>query len=60
MDIAKCENNTCELRKECFRYIMPPNRYRQSYGKFEPLNGKCEYFKVVPTRFNLKKYGIGD
>lgn len=56
MDITKCDNSTCELRNDCFRSIAPPRRHNQAWQTFEPLNGKCKYFKVIPTRFVGKKY----
>ena len=55
MDITKCTNSTCEARNNCFRRIAPPNKFNQSYQRLEPLNGKCDYFKVIPERFVGKK-----
>ncbi len=55
MDITKCNNSTCEQRNNCFRWIAPINKYNQSWQAFEPLNGKCEYFKVIPNKFEGKK-----
>ena len=55
MDITKCTNSTCNERNNCFRWIAPPNKYNQAYQRFESLNGKCEYFKVIPDKFVGKK-----
>jgi len=55
MDITKCTNSTCNERNNCFRWIAPPSKENQPYQAFKPLNGKCEYFKVIPERFVGKK-----
>jgi len=55
MNIAKCTNSTCNERNNCFRWIVLPSKLNQSYQSFKPLNGKCEYFKVIPERFVGKK-----
>ena len=31
MDIAMCENDKCDLKDECLRFIGIPSEYRQSY-----------------------------
>ena len=49
MDISKCENATCPIRKKCIRFTVKPNEYRQAYGQFkyeinEQGETKCDYF----------------
>lgn len=41
-DISMCENKKCKRRKQCYRYTAKPNKYRQSYAKFEEKD--CKYF----------------
>ena len=40
-DLAMCNNSTCELRTNCFRYRAKPDPHWQSYGYFESVNGEC-------------------
>lgn len=48
-DITMCSNETCEIRKECFRFRAEPNPYRQSYFAEPPMpvNGECEHFMKI-------------
>jgi len=34
-DIALCNNETCPLKKSCYRYMAKPNEYLQTYSTFE-------------------------
>lgn len=44
-DISKCKNETCSLKETCYRFQVPANTFRQSYGSFEQdKEGKCEYY----------------
>lgn len=47
-DITMCTNNTCGLRRECYRFMAIANRHRQSYFMNNPISkdGKCE--KQIP------------
>lgn len=31
MDITMCQNDKCELKDGCLRFIAIPNKYKQSY-----------------------------
>jgi hypothetical protein len=35
MDISKCTNDECPMRRKCFRWLMKPNEFNQYYDKFE-------------------------
>jgi hypothetical protein len=39
-DISMCMNRQCPRRGHCYRYLAPPNPYRQSYAKFDELECK--------------------
>ncbi len=43
-DITMCENSTCHMREQCYRFMATPNA-RQSITMFTPLSEtQCEYF----------------
>ena len=43
-DIAKCDNDKCPLKEQCYRWTSEPDEY-QSYAHFEPdKEGECEYY----------------
>jgi len=37
-DITKCTNDTCPLRKTCYRYTAKSDSEWQSYAKFEYID----------------------
>ena len=44
-DISMCKNETCKLKKECYRYMATPSKYWQTYADIEPnKKGDCDYF----------------
>lgn len=45
-DIAKCENEECPSKEQCYRFTCKPSDFRQSYMGFEPEEGedKCDGF----------------
>lgn len=47
LDITKCTNDNCPIKKDCYRYISPPETY-QYYSDFK-YNDGCEYYmeKVI-------------
>ena len=48
-DIAKCWNDTCPVRKRCYRWTSPPSEY-QSYAYFnEEGKEECDYFWEVSS-----------
>lgn len=34
-DISMCKNETCPLRKTCYRFMAKPSPWRQAYGEFK-------------------------
>jgi DNA invertase Pin-like site-specific DNA recombinase len=43
-DITMCENTTCHMREQCYRFMATPDA-RQSVTTFTPLSeAECEYF----------------
>lgn len=43
-DITMCENSTCHMREQCYRFMATPDA-RQSITMFTPLSkAQCEYF----------------
>lgn len=43
-DITMCENATCHMREQCYRFMATPDA-RQSVTTFTPLSeAECEYF----------------
>ena len=52
-DIAMCKNETCKLKKECYRYMAKPSKYWQSYADIKPnKKGECDYF----IKYSLQKH----
>lgn len=64
VDVTLCMNNHCPLRDKCYRYRAIPDKYWQSYSKFEPHKStgwkggyECDYFwqidwvkdRILPT-----------
>lgn len=64
VDVTLCVNNHCPLRDKCYRYRAIPDKYWQSYSKFEPHTNtgwkdgfECDYFwqidwvkdRILPT-----------
>ena len=43
-DISKCANDTCPLRKDCYRFTAPPG-YWQLYNAYQHKDGKCDDFR---------------
>lgn len=44
-DITMCDNKKCPSHARCYRFMARPDRYQQSYGAFDPGDGKqCDYF----------------
>lgn len=46
MDTAKCTDNKCPSRVNCYRYRGIGNPTRQAFADFkhDPKKGKCEFF----------------
>jgi uncharacterized membrane protein len=46
-DITMCQDHTCPVNKDCYRYTAPANEYSQSYfvnSPFDKTTKECEYF----------------
>ena len=41
-DITKCTNENCKKKQDCKRFTVKES-CMQSYQKFEPVNGVCEF-----------------
>jgi len=40
-----CLNESCKIRRRCYRHMATANEFRQAYSRFSPVNGSdCEYF----------------
>lgn len=54
-DIIMCDDQSCHMKKDCYRYRAIPNEYRQSYFMQSPRKHKiCEEF----IEFNTDTYRI--
>ena len=54
-NITICNNETCKSKNTCHRYNATPNKYQQSYTKFEPnKKGLCDYYKSITTNRIVK------
>ena len=52
-DISMCKNETCKLKKECYRYMAEPSKYWQTYADIKPnKKGECDYF----IKYYLQKH----
>jgi hypothetical protein len=45
MDISKCSNDDCVMKKECLRYTVQASHYYQSYTLFTPKENNAENFE---------------
>lgn len=60
-DITMCINNSCPIREKCFRFRAIPDKYNQSYSRFQYTNQKGKVFcdDYLPiyshTRLNIKE-----
>jgi hypothetical protein len=45
-DITMCKNESCEKRYDCYRYMVKPSKYMQSYSYFENnfVGKSCQMF----------------
>ena len=44
-DISMCDNQSCPMRHECYRFMAVPNPYRQAWfiGVAPNADGSCEF-----------------
>jgi len=49
-DISMCQNITCPLRFNCYRYTAKPSEHRQTWAPFQwkAVNGKAECSDFLP------------
>jgi hypothetical protein len=50
-DISMCDNQTCSLRKTCYRFNATSSE-RQSYSDFKPDGDKCDFFILMKKTTN--------
>jgi hypothetical protein len=43
-DISMCEQSECPKAKRCYRFMVTPNPYRQSYIDYEFNENGCDSF----------------
>jgi len=43
-DISACSGHGCPQTQHCHRFTCTKNRYLQTYGDFQYIDGKCDYF----------------
>lgn len=51
-DIAMCAETTCPRRESCLRYLLPPDRYMQSYAERDPAT--CDDYWHDHSRYRLR------
>ena len=56
-DITMCNNDTCPLRKDCYRHEAEPNPYRQSYTMFKYLDWRGDDFVPIADRSQFANGG---
>ena len=50
-DISMCSNKYCSRKKECYRFMCIPDKYRQSYMSFSCCDtNKWENFMPINGR----------
>jgi hypothetical protein len=55
-DVAKCSNDKCTIKETCYRYTVKPDKYWQSYSKFNSeLKEECKYFWKNNVKNTLPK-----
>lgn len=55
-NITICNNETCKSKNTCHRHNATPNKYHQSYTKFEPnKKGLCDYYKSLKINKKIEK-----
>ena len=54
-DIAMCKNETCPLKKSCYRFLAIPFEPAQCYAEFEYKDGKCESYWRVRVGHKVNK-----
>ena len=40
-DISMCENEACDMKEKCYRFMAEPNPYRQSYSDWDRQRDHC-------------------
>lgn len=49
-DISKCKGDDCELKNTCYRFIVAPDPYQQSYfiePPYQKEDGSCDFYWEV-------------
>jgi hypothetical protein len=52
VDISKCKGIDCPLMYQCYRYMAPADKYRQTYAdfKYDRTTNKCDSFYPIEKR----------
>ena len=45
-DISMCKNETCRMRKTCYRFTANPNSF-QAYADFKPSGWHCKWYEKI-------------
>lgn len=54
-DITKCDDKSCPMKNECYRYRAISSEYRQSYFMDSPRNeDNCDMFMVIQIGRRVK------
>jgi hypothetical protein len=56
-DISKCSNDSCPLRKKCYRFTSLSNSEWQAYSDFryDFENKECKYFRDIKLEDDLRE-----
>ena len=46
-DICKCTGHKCPVRESCYRYMVEPNKYWQTYSCLEDICIPNEYAEFI-------------
>jgi hypothetical protein len=59
-DISKCKDDLCPSRNSCYRYLVAPKEFNQSYTNFhrEEDESNCNnYIKSTCSKKGIKREG---
>ncbi len=60
-DIAMCQNQTCPLANQCYRFTATPSEMAQAYVTFSPnSDGNCEHFWPTDEITDMNEMGVND
>jgi len=68
-DISKCADHECPVRNGCYRFVVAPSEFRQSYFSSSPrlderpsentgpIEGSCSYYWALPPQPKTEEDG---